>query len=251
MDLIKPIKGLSKDLKEKMFYLIKVENQSEELITFLELIFKDSIVISNRFFCKAIWRDLVKAFASSYPFCSFIPPCEEYFDFLESVFSEPKTALHNDTFVQKLHTTVPVIFKLLSKLKEVFPFKEFNDCLPYFQQKVFDHFLKDLRPSEDPDNEDGLSFSPSLQRVRRRGHFVADKKRTMTNDMYTKLSKGHPSLLPGVFTLLCPDGKLISYETTALNFFFLLITSRQVRKCIELTFFMLFEQLNLHQMIII
>jgi hypothetical protein len=35
MDFIKDIKGLSKDLKEKMFSLIKVENQSEELITFL------------------------------------------------------------------------------------------------------------------------------------------------------------------------------------------------------------------------
>jgi hypothetical protein len=117
MDFIKAIKGLSKDLKEKMFSLIKVENQSEELITFLELIFKDSIVKGNRFFCKDIWRDLVKAFASSYRFCSVIPPCEEYFYFLESVFSEPKTALHNDTFVQKLQKTVPVIFKLVSKLR--------------------------------------------------------------------------------------------------------------------------------------
>jgi hypothetical protein len=43
----------------------------------------------------------------------------------------------------------------LSKLKEDFPFKEFKDCLPYFQQKVFDPFLKDLCPSEDPDDEDG------------------------------------------------------------------------------------------------
>jgi hypothetical protein len=216
MDFIKAIKGLSKDLKEKMFSLIKVENQSEELITFLELIFKDSIVKGNRFFCKDIWRDLVKAFASSYPFCSFIPPCEEYFYFLESVFSEPKTAFHNDTFLQKLQTTVPVIFKLLSKLKEDFPFTEFKDCLPYFQQKVFDPFLKDLFPSEDPDDEDGLSFFPSLQRVRRRGHFVADKKRTMKDDICTKLSKGHPSLLPGVFTLFFPHGKLISYETVQL-----------------------------------
>jgi hypothetical protein len=117
MDFIKAIKGLSKDLKEKMFSLIKVENQSEELITFLELIFKESILKGNIFFCKDIWRDLVKAFASSYQFCSVIPPCEEYFYFLESVFSESKTALHNDTFVQKLQTTVPVIFKLVSKLR--------------------------------------------------------------------------------------------------------------------------------------
>jgi len=156
----------------------------------------------------------VNAFASSYPFCSVIPPCEEYFYFLESVFSEPKTALHNDTFVQKLQTTVPV--KLVSKLKEDFPFKEFKDCLPYFQQKVFDLFLKDLCPSEDPDDADGLSFFPSLQRVRRRGHCVTDKKRTMKDDMCTTLSKGHPYLLPGVFALFCPHGKLISYETVQL-----------------------------------
>ena len=54
---------------------------------------------------------------------------------------------------------------------------------------MFDPFLKDLCPSEDPDDADGLSFFPSLQRVRRRGHFVADKKRTMKDDMCTKLSK--------------------------------------------------------------
>ncbi|CAG2219533.1 unnamed protein product [Mytilus edulis] len=70
--------------------------------------------------------------------------------------------------------------------------------------------LRDLCPSEEPDEEDGLSYFPSLQKVRRRGQFISDKKRPrMKDDVCSKLSKGHPSLLPGVFTLFCPHGGVL------------------------------------------
>lgn len=39
-------------------------------------------------------------------------------------------------------------------MKEQFPFTEFNNCLPYFQQKVFDPFLKDMCQSVEASEDD-------------------------------------------------------------------------------------------------
>ena len=43
-----------------------------------------------------------------------------------------------------------------------FPFIEFYNCLQYFQQKVFNPFLKDPSPSEEEADEDDALSSPIL-----------------------------------------------------------------------------------------
>lgn len=54
------------------------------------------------------------------------------------------------------------------------------------------------------DDEDSLSFFPSLPRIRKRRYYSADVEAKDTH--CTKLYRGHPSLMPGLFTLLCPHG---------------------------------------------
>lgn len=208
MEYVKPVKGLLHDQKEKLFKLVEIENEDRSLISFLDVIFKESIKRGGRYFVSDIWRDLIKVFASPYPFCSFLPPSEDFFAFLNREFAKKECILQNDEHLQRLQTVVPVIFKLLRIMKEQFPFTEFNNCLPYFQQKVFDPFLKDMCPSEEANEDDELSLFPSLPQFRRRGSFVADKHGSKVKEAFcNKFSKGHPSLLPGVFTVFCPHGK--------------------------------------------
>ena len=56
------------------------------------------------------------------------------------------------------------------------------------------------------DDEDTLSFFPSLPKLRRRRCYAADVD--VKDTFCTKVYRGHPSLMPGLFTLLCPHGIL-------------------------------------------
>lgn len=209
MDFSKPTKGINIDQQNKILHLLRVENESEELISLFNVIFEDSLKKGERIIASERWRDFVKILSSPCPLCSFFPPSEEFFCFLHDIFSQEEKLLQNDVHLHILQTTVPVLFRMLMTMKRQFPFSEFRNCLHYFQQKVFDPFLKDPCPSEvETGEDDELSYFPSLLKIRKRGFFVADKKGLkVKDDMCTKFSKGHPSLLPGVFTLFCPHGK--------------------------------------------
>ncbi|CAG2192478.1 unnamed protein product [Mytilus edulis] len=201
-DYLKPSRGISNDEKEKMFNLIKAENQRSSILDLISYIFDDSMVRGERLFAKDIWRDLLKSLSSSYPACGFFPPSEDFFDFLHGALSCKENLLNND----------------VSCLKSKFPFETFQNCLDFFQQKTFDPFLKETCPSETPDEEDGLAFFPQLPKQRKRGFFVADKKGSKSKeDFCSKFSKGHPSLLPGVFTMFCPHGVCYGFQVMKLH----------------------------------
>lgn len=51
-----------------------------------------------------------------------------------------------------------------------------------------------------------LSYFPSLPKIRERGTYKSDCHSSKVKGC-TKQSSGHPSLLPGIFTLFCPNGE--------------------------------------------
>ena len=65
-------------------------------------------------------------------------------------------------------------------------------------KQIADECIKELN------DEDFLSFFPSLPRVQKRRCYSADVDAKET--LCTKLYRGHPSLMLGIFTLLCPHG---------------------------------------------
>ena len=76
-------------------------------------------------------------------------------------------------------------------------------------QKAVDPFIKaqkidDIPPA--PSLDSGLSFFPSLPKLRGRGNFEKDKEQKVRTETCTKKHTGHPSLLPGVFTMFCEHG---------------------------------------------
>ncbi len=66
-----------------------------------------------------------------------------------------------------------------------------------------------------------LCFFPTLPRIRRRRSYQADTNRR--NFLCTKKSTGHPSLLPGIFTIFCHHGRCPAYRYY-INFIFHFVT---------------------------
>ena len=166
MDFARPNKGLNIDQKNKILHLLRIEYESEELISLFHVIFQDSLSKGDRIFASDRWRDFVKILSSPCPLCSFLPHSEDFFSFLNETFLLREKLLQNDVYLRRLQTTVPVIFRMVMTMRGQFPFKEFYNCLHYFQQKVFDPFLKDPCPSEEKTDEDDalrfFSFSTEL-----------------------------------------------------------------------------------------
>ncbi|KAL3868428.1 hypothetical protein ACJMK2_041236 [Sinanodonta woodiana] len=207
-------RGISLEQKGKLLHTVQEENQSSELLSLLTAIVEDCMTKGDRIVAKVYWRELIKALASSNPFCSFLFPSEDLFDFLNCSLAKHIAIFKDDTTHSRIQKEVPIFFNLLSSLKEKFPFDTLKDSLPYFKQKVFDPFIKKTCPSELPNEEDidDLAFFPQLPQIRKRGTFVADKKGLTLKDICAKFSKGHPHLLPGVFTLFCPHGICYGFQ---------------------------------------
>lgn len=68
---------------------------------------------------------------------------------------------------------------------------------------------ENYKAEAEPENKsilEELAYFPSLPKVRARGTFEADQHNNKVIKC-TKQSSGHPSLLPGIFTLFCPHGE--------------------------------------------
>ena len=103
---------------------------------------------------------------------------------------------------------MPILFELLSSADN-FPREIMARILNIMMNKAMAPFeeVKSI-PTECitplPDDEDSLSFFPSLPKVRKWRYYSADVE--AKDSLCTKLYRGHPSLMPGLFTLLCPHG---------------------------------------------
>ena len=64
-----------------------------------------------------------------------------------------------------------------------------------------------------PPTADELRFFPNLPLLSRHGNYTADKSlKTHDSESCRKASYGHPSLLPGIFTVFCPHGICYGFE---------------------------------------
>ena len=111
---------------------------------------------------------------------------------------------------QRIHLDLPLFFKILVKLGvSTFP-KEWKDLFKYLQEKSDQPYLTGRR-FDGPvvrNQEDPYSFFPNLPKYRERGLFSMDSE-AITSDQKPcrKTLRGHPTLLPGIFTVYCPHGK--------------------------------------------
>ena len=152
------------------------------------------------------WKKFLIALSSTSPVCALIHPTQELFTLLRRVtYEDIRKCL---MAMQRLQQEVPVLFDLLSSISSL------PSCL---LSPVIESLIKlskapfenpsDYKVESQPDSaDDVLSYFPDLPRVRPRNTYCADKK-TKQEAVCTKNSSGHPSLLPGIFSMFCQHGK--------------------------------------------
>eukprot|EP00794_Sanderia_malayensis_P008570 gene8570-9483_t len=167
------------------------------------------------FTCPRVWMPFVEALGVATPVCGLIHQDEVLLTALENLVKANGAVsaeilgivrtkfpvLHDivSTF-EKFQCPIallPVLKILVEKSKK--PFQDYNNV-----DAADDDLL--LSEGEDPEN---LIYShwPCLRQNRRRGKYSVDKKGSKKDTMSChKTSKGHPTLLPGVFTMFCKHG---------------------------------------------
>ena len=118
--------------------------------------------------------------------------------------------------MSQLQRTVPVLFDLLLSV-ESYPHQTMSLILQEMVRKSAIPFQKGDKTScsdqpvvsnDDEDLYKTLSYFPNSPRVRQRRRYEADK--STKEKVCTKRASGHPSLLPGIFTIFCHHGKWYS-----------------------------------------
>lgn len=156
--------------------------------------------------CPFACAELLSALSSTSPVCALILPTPPIICLVKSIC----TGMEVCSFPHKwklLHENVPIIYNLICYHNAT--------CLPQEYRKLVNEmlfkaqlpFLKNKHPVIPVSSthvDDGCSYFPSLPKLRCRPMYKSDKK--PDNFMCSKKYPGHPSLLPGIFTIFCPHG---------------------------------------------
>ena len=198
--------------KEELLHLKELTSvHSPSLIPLLSLLVRrveGLLACKPKLQCCSEWCDLLKALATSSPVCALVQPSEATITLLRKMcecnITKDVAAMEN------LQKAVPVLFSLLRCSKHNFPQEVLTPILQELMKKALIPFSDDhdehwTTPPNDtaPDN---LSYFPKLPRIRQRGFYHADTSSKTTTIVCTKKRIGHPSLLPGCFTLFCKHG---------------------------------------------
>ena len=158
--------------------------------------------------CPVQWSTFFSSLASTSPVCGLLHPSQRAINLLRKM----KTACitHSPTDMECLQQECPVLFELV-RSQEIFPQRLLCPIIDNIIEKSTAPFKT---PFEDElltsDHETSatqtLSFFPSLKVCRKRKVYSADGS-SSSQAVCTKKNRGHPSLLPGIFTLYCQHGK--------------------------------------------
>ena len=165
------------------------------------------------FACPPNWAPFIESLAVSTPVCGLIHQDEELLATLEEFVASKGRVTSESLFV--FREKFPVFHSLIVSFPE---FKCPEVLLPVMEMMIAKSkepfrtngdYTDSLRLAEDdavPDER--YSHWPSLRQIRRRGRYIVDDKADSKRQQSChKMSSGHPTLLPGVFTMFCQHGK--------------------------------------------
>ena len=160
--------------------------------------------------CPSEWMQFVAALATSSPVCALIHPSDTLLKTLRGL--ESGQNVHSIENLQYLQQQVPVLFDLIHRIKSFPSF--LSPVLKEMADKAELPFQAILESSSNlplaHDTQD-IAFFPHLPLLRPRGAYLSDK--AAQSKICTKHRVGHPTLLPGLFTLFCKHGICIYVYT--------------------------------------
>lgn len=161
--------------------------------------------------CLTEHADLLHALASSSPVCAIIMPKPEIIGLLVDLCD----GLEVRKFPSKwkfLEEEVPLLYDLICNHGQSL------QCLPTeYRCLVREMVLKAQQPFMIPEHptyrhssdQNFNGYFPNHPVLCSRPAYKSDKKNKVA--VCTKISRGHPSLLPGIFTVFCPHGQFALY----------------------------------------
>ncbi|XP_022288437.2 uncharacterized protein LOC111100644 isoform X2 [Crassostrea virginica] len=203
--VVRGVKNPSLTEKEKGCLLKGVKELSPALHSILLSIEEDRHVFKH-------FQRLLMCLSSPSPVCSLIRPTQEVGQLIESI-SRGENLRQDPVKLDLLHKKMPIIFEVIESGAEV---RDLGNLLSELWEIAVDPFVcarEDTSLEENVDVED-LSFFPTLHKYRNRGIFEMDLK-NMKKKQGTECCKrfaGHPSLLPGIFTIFCPHGICYGFQ---------------------------------------
>ena len=158
---------------------------------------------------RPVFQKLLLCLSSPSPVCSLIPATEDIGTLLANICKEVEIQ-QDPTLWNTLHNQLPIFFELFQALPSCYPL--IRPLLKELWTIAVDPFSDALAQTKQlaPPKNTEMSFFPHLPALQSRGKYVADKsseKRAKINQRCQKKYRGHPTLLPGVFTVFCPHGK--------------------------------------------
>ena len=171
--------------------------------------------------CPLEWNKFIHCLAAGSAVCALIHPSEQQLlELLQSI-EKHKEDLTNLN-VESLHCLqqqFPILFELVHSLKSrTYEYNVLQQMLCPIIHELLQRATAPFTNSEtaaDPDviehehttvtvETDNIAYFPCLPILRNRGAYLTDN--TSTNKVCTKRRIGHPTLLPGIFTLFCDHG---------------------------------------------
>ena len=157
--------------------------------------------------------ELLMSLSSNSPVCAYI----HFSESVRSIIHDLNNGVNIKEDVHKwgqLREAIPMVYNMLNSPSCIDIPPTLVKLLVDLWNKTEKTFL-DCRPVEDSsptDDNDEMVFFPTLPKVRNRGKFSADTKKNSVNDNCRKQYTGHPTLLPGIFTVYCPHGDVLLFE---------------------------------------
>ncbi len=150
-----------------------------------------------------------KCIASNSPVCSYVPPTSTLGYIADRLFAGLIIRKDPET-MSEIQNCAPVIYGLLN----CFPASPLPDVWIVFFRELIDRskYITQFQPhvleAEDNTNTNDMGYFPSWRKLCTRGNYAMDKRKSDTRDECSKAYRGHPNLLPGIFTVYCQHGRL-------------------------------------------
>eukprot|EP00794_Sanderia_malayensis_P003058 gene3058-3521_t len=214
-------KPLSADEFEDL--LARIRDESTEIFDLMHFIQTSSTIadhsyaaVNNKaskesaFTCPKLWVPFIEAIGCSTPVCGFVHQDAELLKALQT-FIDCKGRISSTT-LSVFQERFPVLYALIISFHGMMPPNELIPVLTMMIKKAENPFLENrevqfnLVVTDKEDNCDTMfSHWPAIPRIRNRGVYAVDKDKNAKSCL--KISRGHPSLLPGIFTMFCEHGK--------------------------------------------
>ena len=201
-------KGLQKDVTH---LLELIDTHAKCILPLLKHLISSKNDQSLEWRCPQPWIAFVQSLASASPVCAYVHTSDEIRALFKKMQAEEYDVTRTPDSMKLLQYYVPILFNLVKNLSS-YPHTLLSPILQTLLDKAEAPFagegeVHDAKPSDLSDTElQHLGFFPQLPLVRNRGSYVADGSKYSEFSLCNKYSHGHPSLLPGVFTLFCQHG---------------------------------------------